>query len=230
MTKVAILQSNYIPWKGYFDLINNVDHLVVYDSAQYTKNDWRNRNKIKTPQGLKWLTVPVSVKVKADQRIDEAIVTDQKWRKKHWAAIEQSYSKAPFFSDYRDQLKSLFLEDDEKRLSSINYKFIELINKILGIDKKMHWSSNFDLAEGRTERLVSICQDLDADVYLSGPAAQGYLDESLFDDQGISVEWMDYQGYPEYHQLHGPFEHGVTVLDLIFNTGENALKYMKAGK
>ncbi|WP_428397798.1 WbqC family protein [Marinobacter salarius] len=229
MNKVAILQSNYIPWKGYFDLINFVDHFVFYDSAQYTKNDWRNRNIIKTSQGLKWLTIPVRAKGKSSQSIEEATVTDQKWRKKHWSAITQAYSKAPFFSKYKEIFEYKFLEDKTDNLSKINFNFILLVNEILGITTKLHFSSDFVLEEGKSEKLAGICRDLNADVYLSGPSAQGYLDVSMFEKSGISVDWMDYSGYPKYRQLHGHFEHGVTILDLLFNEGENSLRYMKSG-
>lgn len=228
MKKVAILQSNYIPWKGYFDLINSVDEFVIYDTAQYTKNDWRNRNKIKTSQGVMWLTIPVSAKGKSDQTIEQAIVSDQKWRKKHWAAISQSYSKCQYFDDYKDEFKEIFLDGKENRLSDINYRFIELINRILGITTKIHWSSDFELNNGKIERLVGICCDLGAKVYLSGPSAKAYLDEIEFKKEGLDVEWLDYSNYPEYNQQHGPFEHSVTILDLIFNEGPNATKYMKS--
>ena len=228
MIKVAILQSNYIPWKGYFDIINSVDHFVIYDTAQYTKNDWRNRNKIKTVQGLTWLTIPVKTKGNSDQKINESGVTDQKWRKKHWSTIKQSYSKSPFFKDYEKDFENIFLHGSSENLSQINFSFISKINEILGIETKLHWSSDFNLLEGKIERLVKICEDLSASVYLSGPSAQDYLDESLFDKSNIVVEWIDYNNYPEYRQLHGSFEHGVTILDLIFNEGPNASKYMKS--
>jgi len=228
MKKVAILQSNYVPWKGYFDLINSVDEFVIYDTAQYTKNDWRNRNKIKTGQGISWLTVPVAAKGKSDQKIDEAVVSDQRWRKKHWSAISQSYSKCKFFNDYKHYFEKIFLEGLENKLSDINFRFMKLINEILGVTTKIHWSSDFELSIGKTDRLVNICCDLNAKIYLSGPSAKDYLDENLFEQEGMGVEWMDYSGYPEYEQQHGPFEHGVTVLDLIFNEGPNSTQFMKS--
>jgi len=228
MKKIAILQSNYIPWKGYFDLINSVDEFVIYDTAQYTKHDWRNRNRIKTAQGVSWLTIPVVAKGKSNQRIDEATVVDQRWRKKHWAAISQSYSKCQYFEKFNERFKEIILDESEWRLSKINYSLIRLICEVLGISTKIYWSSDFELAHGKSERLIEICRDLGAEVYLSGPAAKGYLDEPQFNKEGISVEWMNYADYPEYNQLHGEFEHGVTILDLIFNEGPNATKFMKS--
>lgn len=230
MKKIAISQSNYIPWKGYFELINMVDEFVLYDDMQYTRRDWRNRNKIKTPQGLKWLTVPIEVKGKYFQKINETFVSDKNWSVNHWQTMKQFYSKAPFFKDYKDIFEAFYMNNQEDRLSLINARLIELVNSILGIQTKITWSSDYELMEGQTEKLLSICQQAGADVYLSGPAAKDYFDESLAERMGIKVEWMDYSGYQEYYQLHPPFEHGVTILDLIFNEGPNATQFMKSFK
>lgn len=228
MKRIAILQSNYIPWKGYFDLINSVDEFVIYDDMQYTRRDWRNRNKIKTPDGLKWLTIPVEVKGKYFQKINETIVSDGGWALMHWKTICQFYSKAKFFKDYKLIFEDFYLGSQDHHLSLINYRLIELVNSILGIKTKITWSTNYELLEGQTEKLLGICQQSGADVYLSGPSAKEYFDESLADKIGIKVEWMDYSGYPEYQQLYQPFEHGVSILDLIFNEGPNATNFMKS--
>lgn len=227
MKKLAILQSNYIPWKGYFDLINMVDEFVLFDTAQYTKNDWRNRNKISTSQGLSWLTIPARQE-SLEQRIKDTKITDKKWAVKHWRTISQNYSKAKYFKDYAPFFESFYLNCEETHLSQINYFFIKIINEILGIKTRITWSSDYELVDGQTEKLLGICQQAGADVYLSGPAAKDYFDEELAQSMGIKVEWMDYSGYPEYQQLHQPFEHGVTILDLIFNEGQNATKFMKS--
>lgn len=227
MKKIAILQSNYIPWKGYFDLIVSVDEFILYDEMQYTKRDWRNRNKIQTGQGLKWLSISVEVKGKYFQKINEAKISDRYWNKKHWSTIKQNYSKTKYFKDYKEIFEELYLNCDEVFLSQINYRFIIAINKILNINTKVRWSSEFDLVDGQTERLLGICKDCDADIYVSGPAAKNYFDEALAKKENVRVEWMDYSAYPEYQQLHTPFEHGVTILDLIFNEGYNAPNFMK---
>ena len=229
MKKIAILQTNYIPWKGYFDLINMVDEFVFYDEVQYTKNDWRNRNKLKTSQGMQWITIPVR-QDGLEQKIKETKVSNKSWNIKHWRTISQSYSKSKYFSDYKDTFEELYLGSNEEYLSEINYKFISAINTILGIQTKIRWSSEFELLEGQTEKLLGICKQAGATTYLSGPAAKGYFDEELAKQEGIQVEWMDYSGYPEYNQLHPPFEHGVSVLDLIFNEGPNAKNFMKSFK
>lgn len=230
MKKIAILQSNYIPWKGYFDLINMVDEFIFYDDVQYTKRDWRNRNKIKTPNGLVWLSIPVEVKGKYFQKINETRVIDKDWAKKHWQSILHNYSKAKYFKNYKDIFEELYLNCNEEYLSQINYKFISTINRIFDINTKLRWSSEFKLIDGQTEKLLGICKDCNADTYLSGPAAKDYFNEDLATKENIRVEWMDYSGYDEYTQLYPPFEHRVSILDLIFNEGENAKKFMKSFK
>jgi hypothetical protein len=226
--KVAILQSNYIPWKGYFDLINSVDEFVIYDDMQYTRRDWRNRNKIKTPNGLQWLTIPVEVKGKYYQKINETIVSDKEWAKKHWETIKNNYSKAKCFKEFKDVFEEFYLKCDEEYLSKINYSLIKIICEIIGINTKLRWSSEFNLVEGQTEKLLEICKQCNSNIYISGPSAKDYFDETLAKKDNIEVIWMDYSNYPEYTQLFPPFEHGVSILDMIFNMGSDTKKYMKS--
>jgi hypothetical protein len=225
---VAICQSNYIPWKGYFDLINLVDEFVIYDDMQYTKRDWRNRNKIKTRNGLKWITIPVRVKGKYFQKILDTEISDPNWAKKHWVIIKSNYSKAKYFKNYCDRFENLYLNNKDNKLSSINYKFITTICKILEINTNITWSSEYDLIGDKTEKLVGICMQLNAYEYLSGPAAKSYLSEKLFFKNNIKVKFIDYKNYKEYHQLFPPFEHAVSVIDLIFNEGPNAKMFLKS--
>ena len=226
---VAILQSNYIPWKGYFDIIAASDLFVLYDDVQYTKRDWRNRNKIKTEAGLKWLTIPVEVKGKYHQKINETKINEADWNKKHWNTLRHTYKQSAHFKEIEPFLAKLYLEDVDgvELLSEVNMIFLRAICDKLGIDTPIVWSSEFDLDDGKTERLHSICMQAEATTYLSGPAAQGYLDESVFNADGMAVEWMSYEGYKEYPQLFGDFEHGVSIVDLLFNTGTDARKFMK---
>jgi hypothetical protein len=227
--KIAIVQSNYIPWKGYFDLINGVDDFVFYDDMQYTRRDWRNRNMIKTPTGLQWLTIPVDVKGKYLQKIRETQVSDPGWAQQHLSSLAHNYARAPHFKSYRDAIADLYARAaSEPLLSRINRMFVEWICGELGIGTRLHWSMDFPLVEGKSERLLGLCVALGATHYVSGPAARDYLDESLFESAGVKVEFIDYGGYPEYSQLHGPFEHGVTILDLLLNVGPDAPKYMKS--
>ncbi|MFQ5442622.1 MAG: WbqC family protein [Thermodesulfobacteriota bacterium] len=224
--KVAILQSNYIPWKGYFDLINMVDEFILYDDVKYTKNDWRNRNLIKTPNGLQWLTIPIYFKGKSFQKIKDAKISNRNWNIKHWKTIVQNYSKSKYFKEYREIFEPLYLECKEEFLSRVNHRFIKAICPLLGIGTKISWSMDYSLAEGKTERLVALCRDAGAGHYISGPAAKDYMEEELFEEAGIGLSYMDYSGYPEYTQLFGKFEHGVSIIDLIFNAGPEAKKYM----
>jgi hypothetical protein len=227
--KVAIVQSNYIPWKGYFDLINLVDEFILYDDVQYTRRDWRNRNKIKTPRGLRWLTVPVRTKGRYYQKVRETEVSDPGWGGRHWQSIVHNYSKAEYFDTYRDLFEELYLGQNERFLSQINYRFLTAICQILGIRTKLSWSMDYDVAEeDKTERLVGLCKQAGATEYLSGPAAKAYMEEDLFKDEGIELRYMDYSGYPEYNQLFPPFKHSVSIIDLIFNEGPDAPRYMRS--
>jgi len=222
MKKVAILQSNYIPWRGYFDLINRVDDFVLYDDAQYTKNDWRNRNKIKTSAGLSWLTIPVRQQC-LSQRIRDTKITDVRWSRRHWKTLTQNYSKSRFFTSYNEYFEDIYNKCTDKYLTEINYKFLKAVNDILDIKTNIKWSSDFVFSGGsKSEKLVDICKSLQANVYISGPSAKNYLDEELFEKEGIAIEWMSYDHYMEYEQLHPPFENSVTVLDLIFNCGPDS--------
>ena len=226
MKKIAISQSNYIPWKGYFDLINKVDEFILYDDAQYTRRDWRNRNKLKTPQGLKWLTIPVDVKGKYFQKINETKISDKGWGVKHWQQIKQNYAKAKNFKKYKDIFEELYLSCKEEYLSEINHKFIITINQILGIKTKIRFSSEFKIYGDQTEKLINICKQCNATIYISGPAAKSYFNEQLANKENIQVKWMNYENYKEYEQLHPPFEHGVTILDLILNA--DTTEFMKS--
>ncbi|MBK8397930.1 MAG: WbqC family protein [Leptospiraceae bacterium] len=231
MKKIAILQSNYIPWKGYFDIIASVDEFILYDDMQYTKRDWRNRNKIKTPQGLQWLTIPVDVKGKFDQRICDTKVESNNWVSDHWKSLEHNYSKAKYYKENRDFLFGIYKQaESEVFLSKINHLFLLEVSKYLGIKSKITWSMDYLATGSKTERLISLCKSAGASHYLSGPSAKDYIKEDEFSGEGIQLEWMDYSGYPEYEQLYPPFEHGVSILDMIFNLGSEARRYFKVVK
>ena len=225
--KVAILQSNYIPWKGYFDLLNSVDDFIFYDKVQYTSGDWRNRNRIKTAEGLPWLTIPVHQE-KLAQKIVETRIADAKWGAQHWRKIAQAYARAPHFELYRAELEELYRAADSKWLSEVNQRFISIINRWLGSRTQLHSSADFAerTSPDRTARLVQLVQAVGGTEYLVGPAAASYIDEAQFTQAGITLTWMSYDGYPEYRQLHGAFEHRVSVLDLLLNEGPAAPQYM----
>jgi hypothetical protein len=225
--KVAILQSNYIPWKGYFDIVNSVDLFIFHDDLQYTKNDWRNRNKIKTPAGTIWLTIPCG----SDERrlICDVTLKDHRWQRDHWNKIDQNYRNTKHFDSYSAFLHEVYLRRQWERLSELNQYLIKHIaREFLGSRTDFDVSSRYDLERRKAGRVVELCVKAGATSYLSGPAARNYLSDKDFEGTGIELQWMDYSGYPEYHQLYPPFEHGVSVLDLLFNEGADAGRYMKS--
>lgn len=227
MKKIAILQSNYIPWKGYFDIINYVDEFIIYDEAQYTRRDWRNRNLIKSRYGLKWLTIPVEVKGKYNQTIRETKIADRSWAEKHWESIRHNYHEADYFDEYKLQFESTYKKATELDfLSEVNLLFIDFINRILHIKTKISQSTQYHLKGNRNEKIISICEQSGASSYVTGPAARQYINEDLFKKNGIELEYFSYDNYPEYNQLHGSFLHKVSVIDLIFNTGGKAKSYL----
>lgn len=227
MKKVAIVQSNYIPWKGYFDMISFVDEFILYDDMQYTRRDWRNRNQIKTPQGLQWLTVPVKVKGKYHQTIRETEIEGMAWAKLHWKSLCQNYRRANHFNAIAQELEPLYLQTEYSHLSQLNLTFIEWVCAKLFIKTKISNSWDYQLIDGKTARLVDLCIQAGGSEYVSGLAARDYIDETIFAEQGIKLTWFDYSGYPQYPQLWGNFIHGVTILDLLFNCGLDASRYMK---
>jgi hypothetical protein len=227
MKKIAIVQSNYIPWKGYFDMIAAVDEFILYDDMQYTRRDWRNRNQIKTPQGNLWLTVPVRAKGKYHQKIRETEIEGVGWAEIHWKSLVQNYRRTPHFQEIAGWLEPLYLNDLPSHLSPLNRKLIEAICNYLSIQTIISNSWDYELVEGKTERLASLCAQAHGTEYVSGPAARDYVDEKVFRERDIKLTWFDYTGYREYPQLWGDFTHGVSILDLLFNCGRESRNYMR---
>jgi len=227
LKKIAIVQSNYIPWKGYFDMIAAVDEFILYDDMQYTRRDWRNRNQIKTPNGIQWLTVPVLVKGKYHQRIRDTEIDGNSWAAAHWKALIQNYRRAAHFDEIAQWLEPLYLASPPTHLSQLNRRFIESVCEYLSIKTVISNSWDYDLIDGKTERLADLCAQAGGDEYVSGPAAKDYVDEQIFSERNIKLRWFDYNGYPEHPQLWGDFIHGVTILDLLFNCGKDAPRYMR---
>jgi len=226
--KVAVLQSNYIPWKGYFDIINRADIFIFYDDVQFTKKDWRTRNKIKTHGGLKWLSVPclgsqhsLICEIKIDQ--------SSNWQRKHWTTIVNSYGKAKYFNKYKHFFEELYLDKKWLWLSEFNqYTIMKISREILGINTEFKDSREFTLSNDKfkEDRWIPLLKQLNTREYILGPAAKNYLDEKTLINEGIKIHWMDYSGYSEYQQLYPPFEHHVSIIDLIFNVGADFLYYI----
>jgi len=220
--RVVVLQSNYLPWKGYFDLIQSADVFVFYDEVQYTKNDWRNRNRICSKNGLQWLTIPISrdaVKLK----ISQVPLPDAGWQADHYKALNYCYHSAPFFSQIEPLLEEFYRNRSWAFLSELNRFCTESISRLLGLTTRFLNSNDFRLENDRVGRLVALLQQVGATEYLSGPSARAYLagSEPLFEEAGIKLSFKSYDGYPEYTQLHRPFEHAVSILDLLANVELN---------
>jgi hypothetical protein len=231
LKKIAILQPNYIPWKGVFDLISRVDVFVFYDDVQFTVKDWRSRNRIRTPHGDLWLTVPVLSKGLRDQRICDAVIDPlSNWQSKHYKALKASYHKARYFRDYEYLLEEIYLAHKWSKIADLNIFSTKLIASVLGLE--VEWRRSKDLAQSGSkngERAINLCKSLGCDYFINGPSARAFMDESLFRQSGIELDYMSYS-YPEYPQLHQPFVHEVTVLDVIFNCGPEAGKFICMGQ
>ena len=225
MKSVVIIQSNYLPWKGYFDLINDADEFIFYDDLQYTKNDWRNRNKIKTKNGSEWITVPVGSS--KNRLICEVDVDNPIWQKKHWNTIQQLYSKAPHFANYKPFFEDVYRGQQWTNLSVMNQFLIESISKMfLNITTEFNDSRKYDIAGQKLDRLLDLVTKTKAERYISGPAAKDYIEAARFAELGVELVWKDYSGYPEYPQRFPPFEHSVSILDLLFNVGPDSPWYI----
>lgn len=224
--KLAIDQPNYIPWKGYFDLIHDVDLFVFYNDVQYTSRDWRSRNKIITPDGEKWLTVPVGQKT--HRLICEVQMNDKSWQKKHFETIRFAYSKAPFFAKYKEFLEYVYLEKSWDYLFELDQYLIEKISTdYLGITTKFADSRDFHTEGVKHDRLLSLIDSIGGvDCYESGPAAKDYIIPEDYRKKNIDLVWKSYDGYPEYPQLSETFTHTVSILDLLFNVGDDAPYYI----
>jgi hypothetical protein len=224
MIKAAIIQSSYIPWKGYFDIIHDVDKFVFLEDVQYTKHDWRSRNRVKTSGGVKWLSVPVLGGIY--QKIFEAKIDNSlKWSDKHVRTIHHSYAARDYYRSYCDDIFSV-LNKKYETISDLNIALISKLSSLLGIETELINSRDLEAPGARDDRLISICERIGADCYLSGPAAKDYIMNEKFDRAGIRLEYKSYDGYPEYEQPWGPFDPLVSVIDLIFCCGERAPYYV----
>ncbi len=233
---VVVTQSNYLPWRGYFDLFRQADEVILFDSVQYTRRDWRNRNIIKTANGPAWLTIPVEVSGRYNQAIDATrLAAGSGWAKQHRLSIEHAYrrascyaSEAPFLFDLLDRVA------DEERLSAVNDVTLRALCGRLGITTAIrHCVDLVDrgamAAMDPTTRLLALCSAAGATRYISGPSARAYLDPEPFAAANIEVSWMSYDGYPAYRQMGAVFEPKVSIIDLLLNMGDEAAKLLAAG-
>lgn len=221
--RCAVIQPSYIPWRGYFDQILRSDVFVFYDDVQYDKHGWRNRNRIKTPQGTRWLTIPVRSKGNTTRGMhinDVEIAAETKWNRKHLASIHQSYSKAPFFDAYIPTLEK-HLESPAVRLADLTIPLTIQLARELGASCHFVRSSDLSLSGNRLDHLLLTLESVGATHYLSGPSAAAYVEADAFRKAGITVQYMQFD-YPEYPQLHPPFDAHVSIVDLLFMLGPDA--------
>ena len=220
----VILQPSYIPWRGYFHQIYKADLFIFFDDVQFDKNGWRNRNRIKTPNGTIWLTIPVLHKGNAaGQSIIKDVMIDytKDWCRKHWMSIQQAYSKAPYFRRYCEILDD-FIHRQYEYLSDFNIDLtVELSRQLGAHHTQFIRSSGLNQSGEKTDRLINILTSVGATHYITGPSARDYLEEEKFAACGIGLEYMVYD-YREYNQLYPPYDPQVSILDLLFMVGEKA--------
>ena len=226
---LAVLQPGYLPWLGFFDQLKRSDCFIFYDDVQYDKNGWRNRNRVKSAAGEPhWLTVPVRVRSLTQRLLDTEIDNRQPWARKHLGTIRQFYARAPHLKNYLPQLEALLLGVTWERLCDLDLAVIKLMCEWLELKRETLRSSELSIGGDRSERLVNFCLHAGANHYLSGNAAQDYLDVELFARHGIKVEWQNYQ-HPTYPQQHGAFVPFLSTLDLVLNCGEDSAKIISEG-
>jgi len=222
---VAVHQPQYLPWLGYFDKMDRADLFVLLDTVQFKKNEWQNRNRIKTAQGWQWLTVPVAYRF--PQRINQVEINPRiNWARKHLLAMRINYSKAPYFSDYFDSFEKI-LSENWQGIAALNLRLVRALTELLGISTPLRLASELgNLPEGPDERLIAICQHLGAAVYLAGMGGKDYMNLEKFDKAGIKVVFQEFK-HPVYPQLYGEFLPNLSVVDLLFNCGKQSLRIIR---
>lgn len=224
---VTIHQPEHLPWLGFIDKMRQADVLVLLDSTQFAKDDFQNRNRIKTQSGPRWLTVPVYKAGRSEQLVsDVEICNDRNWRNRCWSLIYQSYRDAPYFQEYAPFFEDLYSRE-WTQLAALNETIIQHLRDVLGLETELVKASELGVwVKGPTQVNLTICQEMGADVYLSGKHGRDYLDESEFAVHGIRVQYQDFR-HPTYPQLWGDFLPQMSSIDLLFNCGESALEAIK---
>jgi hypothetical protein len=221
VSTVGIIQSNFLPWRGYFDFIREVDTFIILEDVQYTKRDWRNRNRLRSTDGrTQWLSVPVVAH--RNTKIDEATIDHQQgWPGKTIGFLEHNYGKAPYFNKYFGEIKSI-LQSDVRLLADLNFQLIKAICGWLNIETELLRSSKLASAGVREAKLISLVKSVNGSKYLSGPAAKDYIIEDNWRDNHIELAYKNYDGYPVYSQIVEPFVPDVSIIDLLFMAGDDA--------
>ncbi|MGH9516580.1 MAG: WbqC family protein [Terriglobales bacterium] len=229
--KIAINQPTYLPWMGYFDLIDQVDLFVILDNVQFVKQSWQQRNRIRTGNGLQWLTVPVAFRGRLGQLIKDVEIRDREFARGHIRAIELAYRRSLFFAQYFPSLRERLQELREGLLLDLNLGLISWALEILKIKTPLIRASSLGATGKRTELLANICEVVGATEYFSPLGSAEYLlaEQALLRQRGIDISFQNYQ-HPQYRQVFKPFEPFASVIDLIFNCGEQALAVIRGGR
>ncbi|MFA6449841.1 MAG: WbqC family protein [bacterium] len=226
----SIHQPHFYPWLGYFDKIDRSDVFVILDNCQYKKQEYQNRNKIKTTKGSIWVTVPALIKGRSDQNINEVMIDySENWRKRHLNLLKANYREAQFFEMYYNDIESFYMSRRWETLSELNIEMLDWFFERLGITTPARIASELNVEGAKTERNVNICKAVEADVYLSGQGAKSYLEENLFAEAGIELRFQEYR-HPVYPQTYGEFEPYLSVVDLLFNAGGRSLEIIREGR
>lgn len=229
---VVVLQPSYIPWRGYFDQIRRADLFIFYNDVQYDKHGWRNRNQIKTAQGKQWLTIPVHSKGATEGLLLNQVKIDwsKPWTKNHIQALTFAYKKSPHFASYALWLDSVYDRRDDLLADFTIWLTIEIARQIGITHTQFMRSSEIpNITWQKTDRLIQILQYVGAKHYISGPTARAYIESEKFDAAGITLECIEYN-YSEYPQLYPPYDPNVSILDLMFMTGDRACEYFPSNK
>ncbi len=221
--KIGILQPGYLPWLGFFEQLHKTDLFVFYDDVQYDKGGWRNRNRIKTANGVQWLTVPVFASLSESLNVNEIRIDNKvNWRKKHLSAIRLNYGRSRYFKKYIDIFEETYSREWEY-LVDVDIYLIKALATSLGIcDKIFVRSSELDIHGDRISRLIDICKHFNADIFYEGAAGKNYIDSEVFSREKIEIEFQDYK-HPVYDQLYGDFVPYMSIIDLLFNCGDESL-------
>ena len=221
---IAIHQPQYLPWLGYLDKIDKADVFVILDNVQFKKNEWQNRNRIKTAQGCQWITVPVLYRF--PEKINEVMINNKAhWGRKHLQALITNYSKSPCYDKYISFFENIFSRNWEC-LVDINVEIIKFLITTLDLKTRLVMASDLELREGSTERLIDTCKTLESNKYLAGKDGNKYMNLELFDQEGIEVIFQDFK-HPVYNQLFGDFEPYMSAIDLLFNCGDDSLEILR---
>ena len=220
--QIGILQPGYLPWLGFFEQVYKSELFVVYDDVQYDKHGWRNRNRIKTANGVQWITVPVLTRGQAQPIIKDVLIDNSSdWRRKHLASLNANYSKAKYFNEYIGLFQKVYAKE-WKYLFDLDIHFIQMLLSELNLKRKMVLSSDLGIEGDRISRLIGICKHFKADSFYEGQAGKNYLEDEVFLQAGIKIVYQDYQ-HPEYSQLYGEFIPYLSIVDLLFNEGKKSL-------